>query len=535
MKEYLIISIKDNVLTYDFKSIDESLSKFVNKNEFNDNTLYYSMRYYSNNYEKIINKIKENYNNLDIMNVRRLVTFKYVVIMMIRLKMKYLKLDFPSTIGLNDYELFLTVNTLKQIDCYFMPSFIKDKFNNKGVVVNLYNHNKVSDRFMISQDSFDYETLYYRKMLEIREEYPGILDDIKEFLRINYNLKSIHIYVFSKELISNVIDLVKNDESRNIIVFLHQGKDKGNFIVNNFAWLKELNKKCKEDYTCEFRILYSNDFLRNNLFKQLTFNNLKLISIMAVYVSVVCLLIYKSYEYIEKMSIDEVNQEIINSSFALPDNTTEEELTNDGVVLDQKLNDKQVKDKYTFDKVFSKLKKINNETVGYLVVNGTNISYPLVQHSDNSYYLKRDFYKKKTSMGWIYLDYRNNMNDLDDNSIVYGHSMLNGTMFGTLHRVLNRSFRKNSENMVISLDTPTKSYKFKIFAAYRVDYTTDYLVDNFDSKEDFNAFVKMIRKRSGFKTKDTVEYGDKILTLSTCAGGGNRRMVVHAVLIKDGE
>ena len=102
MKEYLIISIKDNVLTYDFKFIDESLSKFVNKNEFNNNTLYYSMRYYSNNYEKIISKIKENYNNLDIMNVRRLVTFKYVVIMMIRLKMKYLKLDFPSTIGLND-------------------------------------------------------------------------------------------------------------------------------------------------------------------------------------------------------------------------------------------------------------------------------------------------------------------------------------------------------------------------------------------------------------------------------------------------
>ena len=126
MKEYLVISIKDNVLTYDFKFIDESLSKFVNKNEFNNNTLYYSMRYYSNNYEKIISKIKENYNNLDIMNVRRLVTFKYVVIMMIRLKMKYLKLDFPSTIGLNDYELFLTVNTLKQIDCYFMPSFIKD-------------------------------------------------------------------------------------------------------------------------------------------------------------------------------------------------------------------------------------------------------------------------------------------------------------------------------------------------------------------------------------------------------------------------
>ena len=359
MKEYLIISIKDNVLTYDYRNIDESLNKYINKNEFINNTLYFSMKYYSNNYEKVIDLIKRNYSGIDTMNVRHLVTFKYVVIIMIRLKMSYLKLDIPSTISLSDYELFLTVNTLKQIDCYFMPIFIKEKFNNKNVIVNLYNHNKISDRFMISQDSLDYETLYYRKTLEIKEEYPGILDDIKEFLRINYNLKSIHIYVFSKDLINNIINLVKNDESRNIIVFLHQGKDKGNFIVNNFAWLKELNKKCKKDYTCEFRILYSNDFIRNNLFKQLTFNNLKLMSIMAVYVSVVCLLIFKSYEYIEKMAIDEVNQEIINSSFALPNNDSKEELTNGGVELDQKLDDKQVKDKYSFDKVFPKIKKIN--------------------------------------------------------------------------------------------------------------------------------------------------------------------------------
>ena len=67
------------------------------------------------------------------------------------------------------------------------------------------------------------------------------------------------------------------------------------------------------------------------------------------------------------MAIDEVNQEIINSSFALPNNDSKEELTNGGVELDQKLDDKQVKDKYSFDKVFPKLKKINKETVGYLV------------------------------------------------------------------------------------------------------------------------------------------------------------------------
>ena len=57
----------------------------------------------------------------------------------------------------------------------------------------------------------------------------------------------------------------------------------------------------------------------------------------------------------------------------------------------------------------------------------------------------------------------------------------------------------------------------------------------FKSQEEFDSFVKLIKGRSSFKAKDKVEYGDKILTLSTCAGGGNRRMVVHAVLIKDGE
>ena len=108
--------------------------------------------------------------------------------------------------------------------------------------------------------------------------------------------------IYSKELISTIVDLVKNDESRNVIVFLHQGYDKGDFIVNNFKWLKDLSDKCKEDYTCEFRIVYSNSFLGKNLFKQLTFNNLKLISILCVYVSMVIIVIIKSYEYVEKIS-----------------------------------------------------------------------------------------------------------------------------------------------------------------------------------------------------------------------------------------
>lgn len=539
MKEYIVLTISNNTLFFNFKTIDKEDTKHINSLEFYNASLFLTLKYYKKNYNKIL-KLFEN-TNIDTLTIKRLITFKYSIYILNDLKIKNLRLDFASTIGLNDYEMFLEVDSLKQIDCYYMPRFIIDKFENKNVKVNLYNKEKVSDRFMLLQDAFDYETLYYKKNIDIKENYSTLLLDLKEFLRINYNLKSIHIYVFSKELISSIVDLVKKDESRNIIIFLHQGYDEYNFITNNFSWLKELNKKCKDEYTCEFRIIYSNTFLFNNLFKQLTFNNLKLISLLCVYVSLVSLIIIKSYEYVEKMSIDELNNSINNGSYAADtnyelDKMNDKNNTNNNTNNSDNSNSNnsnKTNSKYNFEKVFSKLKKINNETVGFLTVKGTNINYPVVQHNDNSYYLTKDFYKKKSSMGWIYMDYRNDSVNLSSNNIIYGHSMLNGTMFGTLRNVLTSNFRKNSENMIISYDTPNHEYKFKIFAGYRVNYTTDYLKTDFENKKEFDSFIKLIRGRSTFKTKDKVLYGDKIITLSTCAGNGEKRLVVHAVLIKE--
>lgn len=536
MKEYIVLTISGNTLYFNFRTINEEENKFVNRLEFYNASLFFSLKYYKKNYNKIIELLKNK--NIEILTIKRLITFKYSVYLLNELTIRRLRLDFASTISLEDYEMFLEVNSLEEIDCYYMPKFIVDKFNNKGVNVKLYNKEKVSDRFMLMQDAFDYETLYYKKNIEIREKYDNLVNDLKEFLRINYNLKSIHLYVFSKDLISSIMDLIKKDESREIIVFLHQGYDEYNFISKNFLWLKEVNKKCKDEYTCEFRIVYSNSFLVNNLFKQLTFNNLKLISLLCIYVSLVSLIIIKSYEYVEKMSIDEINASISNGTYGADTNDFELDRLDDEEENDYEENNtnntsKPTSTKYQFEKVFAKLKKINNETVGFLTVNGTNINYPIVQHNDNSYYLKRDIYKKKSSMGWVYLDYRNSKNEFDSNNIIYGHSMLNGTMFGTLKNVLTSNFRKNSDNMIISYDTPNGQYKFKIFSGYRVEYTTDYLKTDFESKKEFDTFVKLIRGRSTFKTNDKVVYGDKILTLSTCAGNGKKRLVVHAVLIKE--
>ncbi len=542
MKEYIVISILNNNLIFNYRTITPEESVFVNKDSLYKDSFFYTLNFYKRRYKNITECIKKLNMNFDTLKVMRLITFKYTIYLIDNLNLKNLVLDFLSTIDMDDYELFLQSNTIKNIYCYYMPKTVQEKFKNKGVSVYTSSLKEISKNFLAQQDALENDNLYYKKVIQINEEYPGIIDDIKEFLKINYNLKAIHIYAYSKELIEGIVDLVKNDESRNVVVFLHQGFDKGNFIVNNFEWLRELSDKCKEDYTCEFRIIYSNSFLKNNLFKQLTFNNLKLISVLCVYVCVVSLIIIKAYEYIEEVSVEQLRNQVVSEGYVsnLDDNVSdleddEGDMDDDGPSIDmeENISKEELQEKYTFSNSFKALKKINKETKAYLTVKNTEISYPVVQHSDNNFYLKYDFYKKKTSMGWVYFDYRNNAPNLDDNNIIYGHSMKNGTMFGTLFRVLNSSWRKNKDNMIINLDTEKEHYKFKIFSTYKVDYTTDYLKINFNTDEEKESFIKMIRGRSIFKSSESVTAKDKILTLSTCTGGSNRRLVVHAVLLND--
>ena len=551
MKEYISLKIELNVLIFDYKTITKEQKTLVNKNSFIEDSLLYDFKYFKKNINKIIELIKRDFPDINLIKVKRLVTFKYVADIINLLNIQCLILDFFSTVAMSDYELFLSCECLREVRCYFMSSDVKHLFNEKNIEVHMSSEVKITDKFLELHDTDSKDSLYYKKVITINEEYPELMSDLKEFLKINYKLRAINVCVYSKELIESIVNLVSNDESREVIVYLHQEYDKGNFIVNNFEWLRELSDKCKEDFTCEFRIIYSDSFVSKNLFKQLTFNNLKLVFIFGMYISVVSLVIIKSYEFVEKMSVDTLNNqlmselknennnqtsvnEIVNGNTNV-DETVEETLPDIEVPVEENITKEEVKSKYSFENSFNKLKKINSETRGYLVVKKTNIAYPVVQHSDNSYYLKRDFYKKKSSMGWIYMDYRNNSTELDDNTIIYGHNMRNGTMFGTLRYVFDSSWRKNKDNMIISLDVGNKKYKFEIFSAYKVDYTTDYLVTTLETSREKKDFIDLIRNRSSFKSNVSVEIDDKILTLSTCTGSNNRRLVVHAVLLEEGE
>ena len=180
---------------------------------------------------------------------------------------------------------------------------------------------------------------------------------------------------------------------------------------------------------------------------------------------------------------------------------------------------------------FNDLKKKNKDTKGWIQVNGTNINYPFVQAKDNKYYLTHSFEKKYTDAGWIFLDYRNNINNLSKNNIIYGHARLNKTMFGTLKNVLTKDWYNNSDNHVIKLSTEKENTLWQIFSVYSIKTESYYITTDFENDEEFQTYIDTVTKRSKYKFGANVTVNDTILTLSTCHKT-DEKIVVHAKLIK---
>ena len=179
----------------------------------------------------------------------------------------------------------------------------------------------------------------------------------------------------------------------------------------------------------------------------------------------------------------------------------------------------------------TELKEKNSDTVGWINVNNTNINYPFVQTKDNSYYLNHSFDKKYNEAGWVFLDYRNSKNLNNKNTILYAHSRLDKTMFGSLSKVLKSSWYNNKDNNIIRLSTDTENTLWQIFSVYKIPEESYYITTNFNNNEEYNKFLNTIKQRSIHNFNTNLDTNDKILTLSTCYSD-TERTVVHAKLIK---
>jgi sortase B len=183
------------------------------------------------------------------------------------------------------------------------------------------------------------------------------------------------------------------------------------------------------------------------------------------------------------------------------------------------------------EKLFDKLSEINPDTVAWIYIENTNIDYPVVQGADNHHYLNINFNGVRNRGGAIFMDYRNNPLDFDQNTIIYGHRMRDGSMFANLTKFRDKDFFDNNDT--IYLRTRERDYIFKVYSVYVVEANSYYITPNFSTEEEYLEFLEYTRKKSIFKKEVVLDITDKILTLSTCSYEfDNARLVVHGKLME---
>ena len=168
------------------------------------------------------------------------------------------------------------------------------------------------------------------------------------------------------------------------------------------------------------------------------------------------------------------------------------------------------------------LKKENGDIIGWLEIPNTNISFPVVQGTDNQYYMTHTYKKEDSKDGSIFLDKDYNWDLPSSNLLMYGHNNKNGNMFQGLLEYQEESYYK--EHPTIKFTTTKEDCEYEIISAFksRVYYKSEknvfryYYFITAESEEEYNNYVEESKKASLYDTGKTANYGDQLLTLSTC-------------------
>ena len=175
---------------------------------------------------------------------------------------------------------------------------------------------------------------------------------------------------------------------------------------------------------------------------------------------------------------------------------------------------------------------INKDIAAWLRVPNTYIDYPVVRSDDNSFYLNHDVYKERAASGALFIDKRNNDGFMDFNTIIYGHNMKNGSMFGQLNNFGNQIFF--STNPVGQLFLSDRPYTIEIFAYLKIMQDDKYIYGSL-SGGNFDEFNEYVRAAAVNYRDIQLSGSDHIVTLSTCSNDdANIRMVVLARLDRAG-
>lgn len=164
---------------------------------------------------------------------------------------------------------------------------------------------------------------------------------------------------------------------------------------------------------------------------------------------------------------------------------------------------------------FKTLQEKYPDVVAWLYCDGTPINYPVAQGKDNNQYLRHLLSGEYNTAGTLFADYRNAVIGLDDNYVIYGHNMKDGTMFSSLIKYKQQAYY--DEHPVIYLLMPDKSYCIELLAGYVTSVDSDAYKLDFVTVELMDKYVAEAIKKSTFKTNAEYKPGDRLITFSTCS------------------
>ena len=534
-KDTIVISeIKKEV---DYKSLN-------NTNIIDTKDLKFSTEYIKENMELVSNFlnvtiIKKNITTVQINNMN----FALLVMDLVNTWEHINKLIIKPDKNIN-LDLFLKILDnpyINYVDCYSIQKYLLERIDvNRNI--KIHTRTKLQKQTSFTEENLieTMSDIYYKKIIAISTPFnEDELEEFRSFIEFNNKLKYIKIVNYSNETLTSILEELKIHDKEHITIEIYERNNDINVIYNTITYLKKKYRKYIEENDIKFKINYSNKYKKDNFFKEINYKLLTSIILVVIAASFISIGINCYVQYVDGNKInDQMNEfeEIINDAqteLNIDDNESDIDIIDIDDTTKKKTNIYSAY--YTnYEQVFEKLKTKNGDTVGWLQVNNTKINHPVVQAKTNSYYLNRDFNKWHNTMGWIFMDYRNNPVNLSRNTIIYGHNIKAGLMFGTIKNIYKESWYTKTSNQYITFNTPTRNMKWRIFSIYRIDTTDDYLKINFKNNDDYMNFVNALKSRSIYDFGFDIDPNSKILTLSTC-NTNTTRSVVHAVLVEDND
>lgn len=512
----ITISIKNSSLYFKFRNKKLDDINLLNTNVISNDELVFSDDYIKNN-ERLVSLfihdlIIENNINKVVLSNNSLFDTAFTIIKNLN-AIDTIDLKEDITLSYELCEKIIELRSVKHLTAYQIPTFMIELLDKNDIKANSISEVLFTSQFMLENDLNSYSKIYYSKSVFFGEKItPDDLDDFSTFCTINNHLRVVRLTKYKQDDIKKLIAILDYHKKKHIVIEIHENLNDDSVISN----LKNINKTLKSK-GIKLTLVYSKEYLEKNYPKQVILTTLEICSLLifGIIGLVSAFLVFNYYESDRKVSkIQNELKEIMK----------EEKSTN---------IDSIIKNDIPYINSYDKLLKINDDTIGWLTVKNTNIDYPVVKYTNNDFYINKNFHKEKDPNGWVFMDYRNSIEELNKNTIIYAHNRYySGVMFGSLNNVTKWKWYSVKENWDITFNTLYEAHKWRIFSVYSIDVTSDYLYTSFENDEDYKKFLDLIKNRSDISFSTEVDKDDKILTLSTCLNG-DRRLVVHAVLLND--